>query len=155
MSDSCPDSQDLLAVKVISFGYKEGQPPVANMVFDVRFLKNPYWVPELRPLNGLDKPVSDYVLGQPLAESFLSGLHDLVKCTWKQLQELEIKEFTVAFGCTGGQHRSVALAEAFAKRLQRELPDGQFTCLHREMSAAKAVLPASGVSSLSEHGDRL
>src|SRR5580658_2531423 len=68
-------SKGELEVRVISFGYKQGPPPLANVVFDVRFLKNPYWVEELRPLTGRDQPVQDYVLQQPLAQEFLQSLN--------------------------------------------------------------------------------
>src|ERR1700679_1845228 len=74
--ESCAKRQ--LTVKLVSFGYKAAPPPLANVVFDVRFLKNPYWVEELRPLTGLDKPVQDYVLEQPLAQDFLESILTLL-----------------------------------------------------------------------------
>src|SRR5271170_6589757 len=100
-----------LAVTILSFGHKAGAPPVANMVFDVRFLKNPFWVPELRPLTGLDKPVREYVLSQEAARDFLDSLMQLLSQLLPKFEELEIYEFSIALGCTGGQHRSAALAE--------------------------------------------
>ncbi|HEY9870505.1 MAG TPA: RNase adapter RapZ [Candidatus Obscuribacterales bacterium] len=122
-----------LSVSVISFGYKEGAPPPANMVFDMRFLKNPFWVPELRPLTGLDAPVKEYVLTQPLAVEFLQSLLVLLGAILPRLRELEIEDFAIAFGCTGGQHRSAAIAEAVAERLGELFPDLPVWRQHREL----------------------
>ena len=122
-------------VKIISFGYKEGPPPLSNMVFDVRFLKNPYWVLELRALTGLDEEVKDFVLAQPLALEFLDSVLVLLGSILPRFEELEIKEFTLAFGCTGGQHRSTALAELLASKLTQMFPDHKICCEHRELKA--------------------
>jgi len=124
-----------LSVTVMSFGYKEGPPPLANMVFDVRFLKNPYWVPELRPLSGRDAAVQQYVVKQPLALDFLDSLSTLLAVILPRFVDLEIGEFTLALGCTGGQHRSVALVEAVADRLERLFPIYQVIRIHRELAA--------------------
>ncbi|HET6954112.1 MAG TPA: RNase adapter RapZ [Acidimicrobiales bacterium] len=103
---------------VLSFGYKHGLPLDADIVFDCRFLPNPHWVDELRPLTGLDVPVRDYVLGQPAAEVFLTNLEVLLT----QLLPAYVAEgkayLTIALGCTGGRHRSVAIAEEVARRLR-------------------------------------
>jgi len=123
-----------LVLTVMSFGYKEGSPPVANMLFDVRFLKNPYWVPELRNLTGLDKAVQEYVLSQPMAVKFLETLYPLVESILPRFTELELTEFTIAFGCTGGQHRSTALAEALAKRINQTFPEFEVVRCHRELA---------------------
>src|SRR5262249_44007620 len=93
-----------LEVTVMSFGYKEGPPPLTNMVFDVRFLKNPFWIAELRPLSGLDQPVQDYVVKQALAREFLDSLLILLNSVLPRFAELELTDFSIAFGCTGGQH---------------------------------------------------
>lgn len=122
-----------LSVSVISFGYKEGAPPPANMVFDMRFLKNPFWVPELRSLTGLDAPVKEYVLTQPLAVEFLQSLLVLLGAILPRLRELEIEDFAIAFGCTGGQHRSAAMAEAVAESLGNLFPDLPVLRQHREL----------------------
>jgi UPF0042 nucleotide-binding protein len=126
-----------LSVTIISFGYKEGPPPNANVLFDVRFLKNPYWVDELRPLTGLDKAVQDYVLEQEAAKDFLQSIIAMMKSLLPQLTELNIYEFTIAFGCTGGQHRSTALAESLSKELKSIFPKYEFACKHRELSGTR------------------
>ncbi len=106
-----------LRATVMSFGFKYGLPLDADIVNDVRFLPNPYWVPELRELSGLDADVSDYVTEQPAAREFLdrmAGMLDLVSDGYLR----EGKRYvTVAVGCTGGKHRSVAMAENLAARL--------------------------------------
>lgn len=127
------DSQPLLAVTVMSFGYKEGAPPSANVVFDVRFLKNPFWVEELRPLTGMDRPVQDYVLGQPLADEFLNSVVRLLETLLPRLVELKIPDFSIAFGCTGGQHRSATMVEALCDRLRQMYPQYRISRVHREL----------------------
>jgi UPF0042 nucleotide-binding protein len=103
---------------VLSFGYKNGLPLDADLVFDCRFLPNPHWVDDLRPLTGLDTPVRDFVLGQPSAEGFLANLETMLT----QLLPAYVAEgkayLTIAFGCTGGRHRSVAISEELARRLR-------------------------------------
>ena len=114
-----PESGGLRA-SVMSFGFKYGLPIDADMVADLRFLPNPFWVAELRPLSGLDAPVSDYVRSQPRAEEFLEQYEDLVALLTDGYL-LEDKHFlTIALGCTGGRHRSVAMSEAFADRLRAQ-----------------------------------
>ena len=107
-----------MQVSVLSFGFKHGLPADVDMVFDCRFLPNPHWIDELRPQTGQDEPVREYVLGQPLAGAFLTqvdGLFDVVLPAF----EAEAKAYlTLAFGCTGGRHRSVAIAEEVARRLR-------------------------------------
>ncbi|MFZ5877201.1 MAG: RNase adapter RapZ [Nitrospirota bacterium] len=120
-----------LAVTVISFGYKFGVPREADLVFDVRFLKNPNFVETLRPLSGQDHAVADYVMGQPETEGFLTRLEGLLEYLWP-LYEAEGRTYlTIALGCTGGRHRSVALVERLAALLgQRGL---QPTVQHRDI----------------------
>ena len=114
-----PESGGLRA-SVMSFGFKYGLPIDADMVADLRFLPNPFWVAELRPLSGLDAPVRDYVRSQPRAEEFLEQYEDLVALLTDGYL-LEDKHFlTIALGCTGGRHRSVAMSEAFADRLRAQ-----------------------------------
>lgn len=124
-----------LEVTVMSFGYKEGPPPVANLVFDVRFLKNPYWVEELRPLTGRDKPVQEYVLQQTLAGEFLNSVLHMVNTLLPKLEELNICDFAIAFGCTGGQHRSATMVEALARQLTNLYPQYVIIKSHRELDA--------------------
>lgn len=107
-----------LQVTVESFGFKYGLPLDADDVLDVRFLKNPYWVDELRHLTGRDKPVADYVLGLPGARAFGDGYADLMAGVLDGYLT-ELKPFvTIAVGCTGGKHRSVAMTEHIAQRLR-------------------------------------
>jgi UPF0042 nucleotide-binding protein len=89
-----------------------------DTVFDVRFLPNPHWVEELRPLTGLDEPVRDYVLGQPAAQEFLTRVDDLLSFLLPAYVQEGKSYLTVAIGCTGGRHRSVALAEDLAARIR-------------------------------------
>lgn len=111
------DSLDQLRVTVLSFGFKHGIPVDADLTLDVRFLPNPHWIPELRPHSGQDAPVAEHVLAEPAAQDFLDHLVSLVQ-VMKEGYLREGKRFaTVAIGCTGGRHRSVAIAEAFAQRL--------------------------------------
>ncbi|HYU86337.1 MAG TPA: RNase adapter RapZ [Kribbellaceae bacterium] len=107
-----------LRATVVSFGFKYGIPVDADVVADMRFVPNPFWVPELRHLTGRDKPVADYVLDNPLAQQFLEDYTAVLE-TLRVGYLNEGKRFvTVAIGCTGGQHRSVAMAEAIAQRLR-------------------------------------
>ncbi|WP_022867832.1 RNase adapter RapZ [Schaalia vaccimaxillae] len=107
-----------LQITVESFGFKHGIPLDADHVVDVRFLKNPYWVDELRHLTGRDQPVADYVLDQPGARQFILDYADLLAPMLKGYLA-ELKPFaTIAIGCTGGKHRSVACTELVASRLR-------------------------------------
>ena len=107
-----------LAVTVTAFGYKYGLPMDADLVFDVRFLPNPFYVEELRPLSGLDKPVSDFVLGCGDARRFLEKLEDLLRFLMPLYLEEGKYNLNIAIGCTGGRHRSVAVACALADSLE-------------------------------------
>jgi len=111
-------ADDQLRVTVVSFGFKNGIPVDADLVVDVRFLPNPHWVPELRPQTGLSAPVRDYVLGQAGAEEFLQRLQELLEVTAKGYIQEGKRFATVAIGCTGGKHRSTAMAEEFGRRLR-------------------------------------
>jgi RNase adapter protein RapZ len=109
-----------LRVTVLSFGFKYGLPPDADFVLDTRFLPNPYWVPELRDHTGREEQVSKYVLGQRGASTFVETYARLVMTTAPGFEREGKRYLTVAVGCTGGKHRSVAIAEELARRL-REL----------------------------------
>lgn len=109
-----------LRINIVSFGFKYGLPIDADYVADVRFLPNPYWDENLRHLKGTDPAVNDYVMNQPSASSFLSDFSKLLRnVTDGYLQEGK-RFVTVAIGCTGGQHRSVAISENLAARLVKE-----------------------------------
>ncbi|MBC7630778.1 RNase adapter RapZ [Aeromicrobium sp.] len=114
-----PDSGGLRA-SVMSFGFKYGLPIDADMVADLRFLPNPFWVDELRPLSGLDTAVRDYVRSQPRAEEFLEQYEGLVALLTDGYLAEDKHFLTIALGCTGGRHRSVAMSEAFAERLRAQ-----------------------------------
>lgn len=112
-------TQDDVRVTVMSFGFKYGLPLDADNVADVRFLPNPYWVSELRHLTGHDKPVSDFVLEQEGAREFVNKYSELMASILSGYSR-ELKPFTtIAIGCTGGKHRSVAIAEAISERLRQ------------------------------------
>ncbi len=107
-----------LQLTLMSFGFKNGIPIDADMVFDIRFLPNPHWVPALRPQTGLSQPVSAFVLGQPDAEPFLEHALALVELVTPGYLREGKRNATVAIGCTGGKHRSTAIVEELARRLR-------------------------------------
>lgn len=107
-----------LRASIVSFGFKYGLPIDADMVADLRFLPNPFWVDELRPLSGLDAPVRDYVLRQPRSVEFLEQYEALIDLLTDGYLREDKHFLTIAIGCTGGRHRSVAMSEAFADRLR-------------------------------------
>ena len=110
----------LLPVTVMSFGYKYGLPLEADLVMDVRFLPNPYYVPELRELTGLDGQVRSYVLDNREARSFLDRLTEMLGFLLPLYTREGKASLTVAIGCTGGRHRSVAVASALTDALVRQ-----------------------------------
>lgn len=112
-----PEDTDLLRATIVSFGFKYGIPVDADMVADMRFLPNPYWDPTLRPMSGQDGPVRDAVLGRPEAATFLDRYEALLAALTGDFVREGKRFLTVAIGCTGGRHRSVAMAEALADRL--------------------------------------
>jgi UPF0042 nucleotide-binding protein len=103
-----------LRLNIISFGYKYGLPVDADLVADCRFLPNPHWVPELQALSGLDTSVRDYVLGQPAATAFLAAYLSVLEVSLPGFEREGKRYVTLAVGCTGGKHRSVAMAERIA-----------------------------------------
>jgi len=107
-----------MQTRVVSFGYKHGLPVDVDLVLDCRFLPNPHWVEELRPQTGLDSDVSDYVLGQPAAAEFLQQMEGLLGLLLPAYVAEGKAYLTIAFGCTGGRHRSVVIAEAVAEVLR-------------------------------------
>ena len=111
------DSVTGLRLNIVSFGYKYGLPVDADLVADCRFLPNPHWVPELRPLSGLDASVRGYVLGQPAATAFLAAYLAVLEVSLAGFEREGKRYVTLAVGCTGGKHRSVAMAEQLAARL--------------------------------------
>ncbi|MFJ1455104.1 RNase adapter RapZ [Nocardia wallacei] len=112
-----------LQITIQSFGFKYGVPLDADMVFDLRFLPNPHWVPELREHTGQDSVVSEYVLSRPGAEDYLRTCCHLIDLTTNGYRQEGKRYMTVAVGCTGGKHRSVAIAEALGELLRSREPD--------------------------------
>ena len=120
-----------LLVSCLSFGFKNGVPLDADMVFDVRFLPNPHFVPEFRKKTGLDPKVAAYVRGFPQTREFLDRVTELMLYLLPHYVKEGKSYLTVAFGCTGGQHRSVMMAEEMSKRLKKA--GYQVKALHRDI----------------------
>jgi UPF0042 nucleotide-binding protein len=118
-------------VTLQSFGFKYGTPTDADMIADARFLPNPFWVPELRALTGLDQPVSDFVLAQPGAEDFIERYAAALEPVLAGYLRENKRRALIAVGCTGGKHRSVAIVEALAKRLEAT-PNVSVNVKHRD-----------------------
>ncbi|TFD93913.1 RNase adapter RapZ [Cryobacterium lactosi] len=121
-----------LHLTVMSFGFKYGLPTDVDMVADARFLPNPFWVPELRPHTGLDPEVSEYVLGQEGAREFINAYAAAVGPVLAGYQRENKRHATIAIGCTGGKHRSVAMARELAGLLQ-EFPGVAVSLKHRDL----------------------
>ncbi len=126
------DSPDAgMQVSVVSFGYKHGLPLDVDLVFDCRFLPNPHWVDELRPLTGRDDRVREYVLGQPETAEFLTELESMFTLLLPGFIREGKSYLRVALGCTGGRHRSVVIAEELARLLKAH--DLDPAVLHRDV----------------------
>ena len=120
-----------LRVHIITFGFKYGTPSEADMVFDLRFLPNPYFIPELKPLSGRDRAVAEYVLSSNPGKEFLSRLTNFLTYVLEQYEAEGRFRLTIAIGCTGGRHRSVAIAEALAATLRTKY--SALTMEHRHL----------------------
>ncbi len=125
------DAAPKLRATVMSFGYKHGVPVDADLVVDCRFLPNPHWVPDLRPQNGRDAPVRDYVLSQPGAQDFLDAYETVLGLITEGYAREGKRYATIAVGCTGGKHRSVAIAEELNRRLEARRID--VSVVHRDL----------------------
>jgi len=119
-----------MQIDVTSFGFKHGVPRVVDLLFDARFLPNPHWQPELRSLTGIDTAVSDYVFSHDEAGEFLEKVVDLLDFVIPEYEREGKAYLTIGVGCTGGRHRSVALAEAIGTHLRGR--DDQVTVHHRD-----------------------
>ena len=126
---------DALAIQLISFGYKFGVPLEADLVFDVRFMQNPFYVEELRKQSGLSDAVRSYVMEQPLATQFLESLRGFLEFAVPAYISEGKSRLTIAIGCTGGYHRSIVMAEELATWL-RERGFGPVAVFHRELDRA-------------------
>ena len=124
-----PDKK--LNLTVMSFGFKHGSPTDANFMADMRFIPNPHWIPELRPLTGQDTPVRDYVLSNSGTEEFISNYLEALRPVLEGYRREGKYYATIAIGCTGGKHRSVAVAEEIARRLSA-FPEVNVHVLHRD-----------------------
>jgi len=134
------DSQPEFRIEVMSFGFKYGLPLDADLVFDVRFLPNPYYQPELRNQTGLDDAVYNYVMDHQESEDFYRHLYDLIEPILPSYKREGKSVLTIAMGCTGGQHRSVA----FAARLGRDLAkDWIVNMSHRDKDRRKETVNRS------------
>ncbi len=122
-----------MKVAVTSFGFKRGLPRVLDLLFDVRFLPNPHWVEELRPRTGLDAPVREYVLGQTDAKEFLRRTTDMLDFLLPRYEEEGKSYLSIGVGCTGGNHRSVAIAEEMVKWLRQR--DIDVVVRHRDLGS--------------------
>ncbi len=127
-------------LEVMSFGFKYGLPIDADIVMDVRFLPNPYYVPEYRQKTGLEKPVYDYVMDNPQAESFYQKFYAMLAEIMPQYQQEGKTAVTIAIGCTGGQHRSVAFAERVGHAFENDYP---VDITHRDINKRKATVNRS------------
>ena len=128
---------DGLSVTVFSFGFKHGAPVDADVVIDVRFLPNPFYIPELRTLTGLDAPVRDFVMAQPETTEFLQRWSDLLETIMRGYEKEGKQQLAIGVGCTGGQHRSVALAEKTGEILAALGYNVQVA--HRDLALATTV----------------
>lgn len=137
------EGEDRLSISVQSFSYKRGVPRGLDLVFDVRFLQNPHWQPDLRPLTGCDAAVAAFVAADPRHDEFVERVSGLVEFLLPAYASEGKSHLAIGFGCTGGRHRSVALAETLA----RGLADAgwQVSIRHRELGTAKA-LPVTSTS---------
>jgi UPF0042 nucleotide-binding protein len=123
---------DQLAFQLISFGFKHGVPLESDLVFDVRFMQNPYYVADLRPLSGLTEEVRTFVLDQPVAARFLSFLQDFLEFAIPAYINEGKTRLTIGIGCTGGYHRSIVIAEEVAAWLRGQ-DFGPVAVFHREL----------------------
>jgi len=119
-----------LIITFLSFGFKHGIPKQADYVFDARFLPNPHWEPELKPLTGLDQPVRDYLANHSIVQKFTWQIQTFVQTWLPHLERNNRSYLTIAIGCTGGQHRSVYLAQTIGERFAKSHDNVQIR--HRE-----------------------
>lgn len=141
MSSFKTDDTQLFRVEVVSFGFKYGLPIDADVVMDVRFLPNPHYIDSLRPLTGMDKPVYDYVMQQPETELFYRKFIDLLEYVLPGYKKEGKNNVTIAIGCTGGQHRSVALSERIGRQLIAD--DYKVNISHRDKGKRKETVNRS------------
>ena len=128
------ESDERVAIRLTSFGYKHGIPLEADLVFDVRAAANPHWVPELRPLDGRSSEISSYVLGDPIGASLLQSVETYLAASVHAYLADGRGRLSVAIGCTGGRHRSVAIVEALSRRLPAIVGSAPIVVEHRDLA---------------------
>ena len=133
------ESAQAMRVEIMSFGYKRGIPRESDLVFDVRFLPNPYYIREIRAYTGLEAPVRDYVLGKEETQAFLRHLFDLIDYLIPLYQREGKRRLMIAIGCTGGAHRSTAISEALGTHLRKSGQSVNVT--HRDIAIEEASWP--------------
>jgi UPF0042 nucleotide-binding protein len=126
-----------MRVDILSFGFKRGVPRVVDVMFDVRFLPNPHWVAELRPLTGLDEAVRDYVLAQPDSQEFLAQVKRMLHFLIPRYAAEGKSYLTIGIGCTGGRHRSVVLSNEIGQ-IVADLGEVEVTVGHRDLPGARS-----------------
>jgi UPF0042 nucleotide-binding protein len=135
-----------MVTRVVSFGFKYGTPVDADVVLDVRFLDNPYFVPELKQLTGLDEPVVRHVLAAPETQEFLQRTRELLAFVMPKYEREGKSYLTIAIGCTGGRHRSVVVADALARELSPQ-SGPSLAVVHRDVNRGNVAPPVSMVPS--------
>jgi UPF0042 nucleotide-binding protein len=120
-----------MLLHVTSFGYKYGLPPGADLVFDVRYMENPFYIPSLKELSGSDEPVRRFVLDNPATSEFLGHVVPLLRSVMPRYEEEKKARLEIAFGCTGGRHRSVTIADEVARQVKGFWP-GEIAVEHRD-----------------------
>ncbi|HXX67586.1 MAG TPA: RNase adapter RapZ [Polyangiaceae bacterium] len=140
-----------MVTRIVSFGFKYGAPVDADIVLDVRFLDNPYFVPELRPMTGLDEPTSRYVLASPETQEFMIRARALLEYVIPKYEREGKSYLTIAIGCTGGRHRSVAIADALAREL---LPSSAtpVAVVHRDVARGQLSTAPPSPALLTDEG---
>ena len=128
------ESEERVAIRLTSFGYKHGIPLEADLVFDVRAAANPHWVPELRPLDGRSKEISDFVLGDPTGAALVQSIERYLDASVAAYLADGRGRLSIAIGCTGGRHRSVAIVEALAHRLPAIAGSAPIVVEHRDLA---------------------
>ena len=127
--EKAPEKQ--MTITVLSFGFKYGIPVDSDLVFDVRFIPNPFYIPELKPYSGLNEPVRDYVMEQQETKEFLSKITDMLQFLIPNYQKEGKRQLIISIGCTGGRHRSVAIAQEIYNRLSENKYDAYIE--HRDI----------------------
>ena len=135
------DALDKLRIEILSFGFKRGLPRTADLVYDVRFLPNPFYMQEIQHFTGLDAPVEAFVLNHPVTQTFLAKTYDMLAFLLPCYLEEGKHRLVLAVGCTGGAHRSVAMAEAMGKHLRAQ--GLQVDVNHRDIELERALWQAT------------